>query len=97
MKTRKNIKNVVKKDILFIINRRRKKETLSSIKDFNTFMDDHALHRRRKHFCLYYLQPLSTEEILKLQIKYCFKSYGKLRIITPKKASMLESRIMREK
>ena len=67
------------------------------IKDFNTFMYDHALHRKRKYFCLYYLQALSTEEILKLQIKYCFKNNSKLRIITPKKASMLESRIMRER
>ena len=35
------------------------------IKDLNTFMYDHTLHYRRKHFCCYCLQAFSTEEILK--------------------------------
>ena len=39
------------------------------IKDFNTFMYDHTLHHRRKHFCSSYLQAFSTEEILKRHIE----------------------------
>ena len=33
------------------------------IKDFNTFMYNHTLDRRKKHFCRYCLQAFSTEEI----------------------------------
>ena len=55
------------------------------IKDFNTFMYDHTSHRGKKHFCLYCLQTFSTEEILNLHIKDCFKINGKQRIIAPKK------------
>ena len=36
-------------------------------------MFDHTLHRGRKHFCNYWLQACSTEEISKTQIKDCFK------------------------
>ena len=60
------------------------------IKDFNTFMYDHTLHRRRKDFCRYWLQAFSTEEILKLHIKDCFKINGKQRIIIPKKNKYLK-------
>ena len=41
------------------------------IKDFNIFMFDYSLPRGRKHFCCYYLQAFSTEEILKRHIQYC--------------------------
>ena len=51
------------------------------IKDFNTFMYDHTLHRGRKHFCWYCLQAFSLEEILKSHIKDCFKINGKQRIL----------------
>ena len=54
-------------------------------------------HRGRKHFCHYYLQAFSTEEILKCRIKDCFKINDKQRIIMPKKKSMLNSKIMKEK
>ena len=54
-------------------------------------------HRGRKHFCHYYLQAFSTEEILKCRIKDCFKINDKQRIIIPKKKSMLNSKIMKEK
>ena len=30
------------------------------IKDFNTFMYDHTLHRRKKHFSPYCLQEFGT-------------------------------------
>ena len=59
-----------------IINRRRK-EILFFIKDFNTFMYDHTLHRGKKHFSCYCLQALSTKGILKYHIKDCFKINGK--------------------
>ena len=54
------------------------------IKDFNTLMYNHTLHRRKKHFCCYYLQAFSTEEILKCHLKDCFKINGKKKIIMPK-------------
>ena len=40
-------------------------------------MYDHNLHRGRKHFCRYCLQAFSAEEILKSNIKDCFKINGK--------------------
>ena len=67
------------------------------MKYFNTFIYDHKLHRRRKHFCCYCLQSFSTEEILKRHVKNCFKINGKQRIITPKKVNTLDLKIMREK
>ena len=48
-------------------------------------MYDHNLHRRWKHFCHYYLQAFSSEEIWKLYIKDCFKINGKQKIIMPMK------------
>ena len=47
-------------------------------------MYDHALHRRRKHFC-YSLQAFSTEEISKCHAKGCFKINVKQMLKTPKK------------
>ena len=67
------------------------------IKNFNTFMYTHTLHGRRKPFCRYCLQALSTEEILKNHIKDCFKISGNQNIIMPKKVNMLNSKIMKEK
>ena len=67
------------------------------IENFSTFMYDYTLHRGRRHFCRYCLQAFSTEEMLKLYIKDCFKVNGKQRIKMPKKANMLNSKIMREK
>ena len=55
------------------------------IKDFNTFMYDHALRWGRKIFCYYCLQAFSTEEMLKRHIKNCFKINDKQRIQMPKK------------
>ena len=74
-----------KKPILNRINRRKRQETLDLVKDFNTFMCNHTLHRRKKHFCRYWLRDFSTEEILKCHIKDCFKINGKKKIIMPKK------------
>ena len=38
------------------------------VKDFNTLMYDHTLHRGRKHFCLYCLQTFRKAEKLKCHI-----------------------------
>ena len=51
----------------------------------------------KKHFCCYCLQASITEEILKRHIKDCFEINGKQRIKMPKKANMLNSRVMKEK
>ena len=42
------------------------------IKDFNTSIYDHTLHRGRKYFCRHCLQAFSTEEVLKSLLKDCF-------------------------
>ena len=47
------------------------------MKDFNTFMYDHTLHRGRKHFYCYCLQAFSTEEVLRPYIEDCSKINGK--------------------
>ena len=62
------------------------------IKDFNTFMYDHALYRGRKHFYHYCLQTLSTKEILKRHIKDCFKINGKRRFSMYKEGKYGKSR-----
>ena len=69
---------------LLLIGKERKRH-YAIIKDFNTFMHDHNLHRGRKHFCRYCLEGFSAEEILKRHIMDCFKSNGKQSIIMPKK------------
>ena len=54
MKIRKNINLCIKKweekyvDLLLI---GKGKKGYVLINDFNRFIDDHLLHRRRKHFC----------------------------------------------
>ena len=62
------------------------------LKDFNTFMYDHTLHRRREHFCRYRLQAFSSEEISKSQIKDRFKINGKQRTIMPRKGEFVKFR-----
>ena len=84
-----------RKTRLFIINRKKGKRHYILIKDFNTFMYDHSLHRGRKQFCRHCLQTFSTEDILKSHIKDCFKINDKQRIIMPKKVNMLHSKIMK--
>ena len=67
------------------------------IKYFNTFLYDHSIHRKRKHFCCYCLHAFNTEEILKRDIKDWFKINDNLRIIMPKKVNMLHLKIIKEK
>ena len=47
------------------------------IKDFNTFMYDDALYRKRKRFCCYCFEAFRTAEKSKCYIKNCFEIYGK--------------------
>ena len=54
------------------------------IKKFNTFMYDHTLHCRKKHFCRYSLQTFSTGEILKRHVKDCFEINSKQKNKMPK-------------
>ena len=67
------------------------------IKDFNTFMFDHTLHRGRKHFCRYCLQAFSSEEILKCHIIDCLKLMANKELKRLKKVNMLNSKIMKDK
>ena len=53
-------------------------------------MCNHTLHRRKKHFCRYWLRDFSKEEILKCHIKDCFKINSKQRIIMPKKGEYVK-------
>ena len=53
-------------------------------------MYDHTIHRERKHFCRYWLQAFSTEEMLKIHIKDCFKINGKQRIKMLKKGKQVK-------
>ena len=47
-------------------------------------------HCGRKHFCRYFLQDFSSEEILKSHIKGCFKIDGKQTIKMPKKGEYIK-------
>ena len=58
-----------------------RKKNYALIKYLNTFTYNHTLHCGRKYFCHYCLQNFSTEEILKHQIKDCFKIIRKWRIM----------------
>ena len=96
MKTRKNIQFTNRKKCceekhvdLSLVEEKRKKHYVL-IKDFNRFMYNHILHRRKKHFCRYCLQAFTTEEMLKRHIKDCFKVNGKQRIAMPKKGKYVK-------
>ena len=73
---------------LLLIGEERKHHVL--IKDFNKFMYDYSLYRRRKHFCRYCLHAFITEEILKRHIKDCFKINGKQTIKMPVKGEYVK-------
>ena len=63
------------------------------IKDFNTSMYDHTLHRERRHFCDYCFQAFRAVEKLKCHIKDCFQIYGKQSIKIPKKGDYIKFKI----
>ena len=85
-----------KHDNLILIGKGEKKHYFL-IKDFNTFMYDHTLHRGNTHFCCYCLQAFKTAEKLKCHVKDCFKINGKQTIKMLKKVNILNSRILEEK
>ena len=68
----------------------REKQPYVLINDFNRFMYDHSLHRRRKYFHRYCLQAFITEEILKRHIKDCFKINNKQTTEMPKKGEYVK-------
>ena len=89
MKVKKNIqyiyqKNVVKENIDLLLIAEGEKKHYVFIKDFNTFMYDHTLHRGRKHFCCYCLQAFRTAEKVKVDIEDYFK------ITMPKKGEYIK-------
>ena len=53
-------------------------------------MYDHTLHHGKKHFCRYCVQASCTEEILKRDIKDCFKIDGKQKIIMSKNSEYVK-------
>ena len=82
-------------DLLLIGEEEKKHYVL--IKDFNTFMYDHTLHRGKKHFCRYCLQAFRTVEKLKCHIKDCFKINGKQTIKLPKMGEYIKLKIFGKK
>ena len=68
---KKNIQSICQKkqteekhvDLLLIGEEGKRQYAL--FKDFNTLMYDYTLHYGIRRFCCYFLQPLSTKEILK--------------------------------
>ena len=67
------------------------------ITDFNAFMYDYTLHRRRKDFCRYCLQDFSSVEILKYHCKNFLKTDSKQMIKMSEKVNTLDSKILKEK
>ena len=91
METSKNTQSMCQKifsrngDLLLL---REGKGRYGLLKDFSTFMYDHTLYRRRKHFCHYFFL---TKEILKCHMNGYFRINGKQRIKIPKRVNMLDS------
>ena len=90
MKTKKNIQSMNQKNCWeekyadLVLTEEKGNRSYVIIKTFNTFMYDHAFHRRKNHFCRYTLQAFSTEEILKRHIKDCFEFNDKQKNKMPK-------------
>ena len=103
MKIRKNIQSIYQKkyceekhvDLSLIGEGERKHYVL--INDSNILMYDHSLHRGRKYFCRSCIHAFITDKILKRHIKDCFKINGKQMIEMPRKVTMLNSKILKEK
>ena len=83
-------KNVVKKNVSIFYKQEKKK------RDIMFLLKTLTISCMMK-ICRYCLQTFSIEEILKNHIKDCFKINGKQRIIMPKKAILLNSKIIKEK
>ena len=57
------LKNTFKRHVDLLLIGEEGKKHYALIKDFNTFMYDHTLHRGRKHFCDHCLLAFSTENV----------------------------------
>ena len=80
----------VSKTCWLIIDRGRNKKHYVLINDFNRFVYDHSLYRRRKYFCRYCLQAFIREKILKSHIESCFKIDDKQTITMFKKGEYVK-------
>ena len=81
---------------LLLIGKRQKNHYVL-INYFNRFMNDHSLHRGRKHFCRYCLHDFITEEILKRHIQDCLKVNGKQTIKMLKKGEYVNFKSFQRK
>ena len=103
MKIRKNIQFIYQKkcceekhvDLLLIGEEGKRQYAL--IKDFNTSMCNHTLHRGRKHFCHYCLYAFSIGKTLKRHIKDCFKNNEKRRMMMSRKGKYLKFKYYQRK
>ena len=103
MKITKNIQSmyqkyvVKKKTCWLIIDRGRNKKHYVLINDFNRFVYDHSLYRRRKYFCRYCLQAFIREKILKIILKVALKLMTNKQLRCLRKVNMLNLKILKEK
>ena len=78
--------NVLKKNMLIYCYQEKKERDIMFLSKISIHSCIIILYTmEEKHFCPYCLQVFSQEEILKSQIKKCFKINGKQKIIMPKK------------
>ena len=60
------------------------------IKDFNRFMFNQNKHQHRQHFCRYYLQCFTSEEILNKHTSNCILVNGEQAVRMPKIGSSVQ-------
>lgn len=66
-------KNTFKRHVDLLLIREEGKKHNILIKDFNSFMYNHRVHRGTKHFCRHCLQGFGLAEILKIHVNVCFE------------------------
>ena len=81
----------------FIIDRIKDEKHYAFIIDVNTLMNDHPLHRERKHFFRYCLHAFSTEETWKWHANECLKLVVKKSLRSVKMMNVIDSIIMKGK
>ena len=64
---------ILSKDVDLLLIREEGKKHNILIKDFNSFMYNHRVHRGPKHFCRHCLQGFGLAEILKIHVNVCFE------------------------
>ena len=83
-------RNTFKKHVDSLLLEGKDKRHYVLIKKCKTFTYNYTLHRGRKLFCRYCIQAVSTEEILKCCIYYCFKINGKHRMKMARKGKYVK-------